>query len=242
MTLEQRAEAVRRVLAGETAAAVAAEFGVTRAYISLLKKQATEPERFRQQQERKLIRKLTAPQLEQLRETILASNPFELGLDPPTVRWTTDHAGQLAQRLFGKRPGVRVLKECLAPLRRREPDRLLRRPQPPVKHHISQLDPELAKNEEFVAYYLSPAAERLAWRSYELALADWQSRYGDVEYADLQAASTTDATTADGEWPHAAETAVPPVPPVPGQRVGKHAGSKGRPFTRSKKKHRHKRR
>ena len=43
---DQRDEITRRVLAGETAVSLGMEFGVTRAYVALLKAQALDPERF----------------------------------------------------------------------------------------------------------------------------------------------------------------------------------------------------
>ena len=237
MTDEQRAEATRRVLAGEKATALAAEYGVTRAYISLLKAQALDPERFLEKRRKKLTRKLTGEELEKFREAIATQNPFELGLDPPTIRWHECHGQQLAERMFGKRPSKRVVDECLAPVMRRKPDPILRRPQPPPKHHINQLDPELAKDPDFVAYYLSPVCERIAQREYELALADWVARYGDAEEIDPQGRDASgDADAVDWQVPDL------PRASFPGRRVGKHAGSKGSPFAPPKKKRRKKKR
>lgn len=241
MTEEQRAEATRRVLAGEKATALAVEYGVTRAYISLLKAQALDPDRFNKKRESKLLRKLTDEQLEQLRHTVTTSNPDELKLDPPILRWSFDHVIQISERLFGKRPSKRVIDECLALVKSNEPDRLLRRPQPPKKHHINQLDVDLARDPDFVKYYLSPAAERLAWREYELALADWQARYGDAEVVDLNG-EVMDGDGDEIDWEVPGDRRFSHGPPAPGQRVGKHAGSKGSPFTPSKKKRRKKRR
>lgn len=241
MTEDQRAEATRRVLAGEKATALAAEYGVTRAYISLLKAQALDPERFNKKREEKLTRKLTEEQLEKLRQTVTTSNPDELKLDPPILRWSFDHVVQLAERMFGKRPSKRVIDDCLALVDRSEPDRLLRRPRPPEKHHINQLSVELARDPDFVKYYLSPAAERLAWREYELALADWQARYGDAEVVDLNG-EVQDSGFDDVEWQAPGPRDLRHGPPAPGQRIGKHAGSKGSPFTPPKKKRRKKRR
>lgn len=237
LTDEQRADATRRVLAGEKAAALAREYGVTPAYISLLKAQALDPARFRKKREKKLTRKLTDEELASFREAIASSNPHELGLVPPTLRWCHDHGYQLAERMFGKRPSKRVVDECLGPLLKRKPDRFLRRPQPPPKHHVSQLDPELARDEDFVAYYLSPICEQITWREYERALADWEARYGDAEEIDLEAgAPSEDIDEIDWEVP------APMAAAESGRRSGKHAGSKGSPFTPPKKKRRKKRR
>ena len=54
-------------------------------------------------------------------------------------------------------------------------------PQPPKPHHINQILPELAQDPEFVAYYLSPICEQIAWREYECALADWNARFAATE-------------------------------------------------------------
>ncbi len=227
---EQRQEATRRVLAGEKAAVLAAEYGVTRAYISLLKAYVLHPERYENQRVAKLTRALTPEQLAEFRETIETSDPSKLGLDPPTRAWCMDHGYQLANRMFGKRPSVRVLKECMEPVFRIKNDRIYKRPQPPEPHHISQLSPEFAKNEEFVEYYLSPLANKLAKREYELALEDWVRRYGDATEIDLDAE------------PEMENQVAPATPfPEPRQRAGKHSHRKGSPFTASKKKRRKKR-
>lgn len=230
---EQRQEATRRVLAGEKPRDLAEEYGVTRAYISLLKAYALYPERYEKQRAGKLTRALTPEQLAEFREAIETSDPSQLGLDPPTRAWCMDHGYQLAERMFGKRPSVRVLKECMEPVFRKKKDRILKRPQPPEPHHISQLSPEFAKNEEFVEYYLSPLSNKLARRTYELALEDWVKRHGDAEEIDLDAK------------PEAAELDDFSDEPVsfaePRQRTGKHSQSKGSPFTPSKKKRRKKR-
>lgn len=230
---EQRQEATRRVLAGEKARVLAEEYGVTRAYISLLKAQVLFPERYELRRVEKLTRALTAEQLAEFRETIETSDPSKLGLDPPTRAWCMDHGYQLAQRMFGKRPSARILKECMEPVFRIKNDRILKRPQPPERHHISQLSPEFAKNEEFVEYYLSPLANKLAQRGYELALADWQKRYGDAEEMDLDK---------NPDPPPIGNPADAPMRfPETRQRAGKHSQSKGSPFTASKKQRRKKR-
>lgn len=241
LTEEQRAEATRRVLAGEKAVALAEEYGVTRAYISLLKATALDPERFEKKREQKLTRRLTDAELASFRETIESSNPYELGLDPPTLRWLLDHGAQLAQRMFGKRPSKRVLEQCMEPVLRGKPDRMLRRPQPPQPHHVNQLDPELARDPDFVKYYLSPVCEQIARREYELALEDWIARYGDVDEVDPDSGRPVGGID-DVAWETPDGDHRPAFPPAPGRRVGKHAGSKGSPFTPSKKKRRKKRR
>lgn len=229
---EQREEITRRVLAGENQTSLSEEFGCTRAYVSLLKMAALHPERYRKKLDGQLTRKLTDAQLERLKETIRTSNPYELGLKPPLRRWDADHVEQIAQRMFQKKPSARIIKECLSCVPAPTTDPLFRRPKPPEKHHISLLSRELAENKDFVKYYLSPAAERLAWRQYELALADWISRFGDVEVADPH--DYPETPDPDEKF----DIAIPPQNPPPasyGQRVGKHAKGKAKPKPARKK-------
>jgi hypothetical protein len=235
---EQRQEATRRVLAGEKASALSVEYGVTRAYISLLKAYVLHPERYEKLREKKLTRALTTEQLADFRTAIETSDPSILNLDPPTRAWCMDHGYQLAERMFGKRPSVRVMKECMAPVLRIKNDRLMRRPQPPEPHHISQLSPEFAKNEEFLEYYLSPQANKLAYREYELALADWISRYGDATEIHLDGDPNANSASHEDED----DLLPPPAKPLPPgtrrQSKGKHTPTRGTNFTPSKKKRR----
>jgi hypothetical protein len=232
LTKEQREEATRRVLAGEKQVDLAQEYGCSRAYISLLKAEALNPERYRKKIERQLTRKLTDPQLERLKETIRTSTPHELALNPPLRQWDADHVLQICQKLFQKKPSVRVIKECLQCVPTQKDDPLFRRPKPPEKHHISQLSRDLAQDEDFVKYYLSPAAERLAQRQYELAIADWEARFGDAEvaYPKNHPESPDEEDTFD--FPSLNPL---PIHPSHGQRVGKHAKGKSTPKRKKRK-------
>ena len=237
LTREQREEITRRVVAGESQNALAAEFGCTRAYVSLLKVQALHPERQKKVRERKLKKMLSEPQLERLRQAIRTSTPYELKLDPPIRAWDGDHVEQLSQRWFDKKPSARVIKECLKCVPVKKHDPLFCRPKPPEKHHISQLSRELLEDKEYVKYYLSPQAEKLAWRQYELALADWKQRFGDAEYAypeDYPALRDSDDDM-DFPMPKAAATQSLPYPSRHGQRVGKHAKNKTQPKRKKRK-------
>ena len=221
---EQRAEITRRVLAGETAVSLGREFGVTRAYVALLKAQAVDPARFVRKQEAKLSQKLTAAEVEQFCGLLATSTPEDHGLVPVTDHWSYEHGRQLAAKLFpNKHPSVRVIKECLAPFLPKPGDFRFTKPKPPKPHHINQLPRDLAADPEFVAYYLSPICEQIAWREYELALADWNARHAT-----------------DGEPPAAGlDEAMPALTPerftAPGLRTGKHAKGKGSPFTPPKR-------
>lgn len=231
----QREEVRTRVLAGERQVDLAREFGVTRAYVSLIRQQALHPERY-QEPRRELKIKLLSRELEELLKVVAATRPIDHGLEPPMVRWDEDLVGQLGRKMFGKRLVKRVVRQALdASKEARAPGRVLRRPQPPEKHHIGQLSRDLLDHEEFVEYYLSPAAEQVEWRSYERALAEWIARHGDVEEVSLGTVLDEDGVGSD-DWD---STPVfedgHRVPPGPGKRTGKHAGSKARTTDRKKK-------
>lgn len=225
---EQRDEMTRRVLAGETAVAVARDFGVTRAYVALLKAQALDPERFIRKAEAKLSQKLTAAEMEKFCEVLSSSTPEDHDLVPTSERWSFEHGHQLAWKLFKKRPSVRVIKECVTPFVPKREEFRFTRPQPPKPHHINQISPELAKDPDYVAYYLSPICEQIAWREYEWALADWNARFAATEEAHAE-----ELAMARNE--HASVVPPPERSAAPGQRSGKHAKSKGSPFTPPKR-------
>jgi hypothetical protein len=220
VTKEQREEMTRRVLAGETAASIAKDYGVTRAYVALLKAQALDPERFARKAEEKLSRKLSREEMKKFVEILSTSTPELQGLIPAREKWSLEHGHQLVWNLFQKKASVRLLKETMEPYIPKRSEFRFTRPQPPKPHHINQIDPELAKDPDYVAYYLSPICEQIAWREYEMALADWEERFAHEEEP------REDGEPADFKVGHHRE---------PGQRVGKHAKSKGSPFTPPKR-------
>jgi hypothetical protein len=223
----QREEITRRVLAGEKARPLAEEFGVTRAYVSLLKNQALDPERFIKAAP--LSKKLTPDELERFRQTLATTTPEDHGYHsyPRPEDWKLEHGFLLAEKLFGKKPSKRVVTECMAPhIRKRQPF-VFGRPQPPKPHHISQISPELAGDPDYVAYYLSPICEQIAWREYERALEDYEARFAkDEERVEAE----RDEVTTMPAWDY--RTA------PPGKRTGKHAKGKGSPFTKPKRRKR----
>jgi hypothetical protein len=225
LTPEQREEATRRVLAGEKQANLAREYGCSRAYISLLKAQALDPERFKRKHETKLKLKLTDEELARLTHIFGTSTPEDNELVPAREKWSLDHGFQLAMKLFGKKPSVRAMKECMGDHLKRRPDEGDPKPKPPKPHHINQLEPELAKDPDFVAYYLSPICEQIAWKEYEFALAEWEKRnpHGERPVPEMDGDPGWEMSEAER------------LPPPSGQRVGKHAKSKGSPFTKPKR-------
>ena len=227
LSREQRDEITRRVLAGEKARPLAEEFGVTRAYVSLLKNQALDPERF--VKAGPLSKKLTPDEVERFRQTLATTTPADHGFPsyPRPEEWKLEHGFLLAGKLFGKNPSRRVVKECVTPFIPKRKPFEFSRPQPPKPHHISQISPELAADPDYVAYYLSPICEQIAWREYEMALADYEARFaaGDesakAERNPLPAVAAEDFRV-----------------PAPGVRTGKHSKGKGRPFTKPKRRKR----
>lgn len=220
---EQRDEITRRVLAGEKAPQLAAEFGVSRAYVSLLKVQTLDPKRFQKKAEGKFSKKFTKEEKEKILGIVSTNTPEDLDLIPTREKWSLDHGFQLVWRLYQKKPSVRAMKELMEPYIPRREDYQFTKPKPPKPHHVNQLDPELAKDPEFVAYYLSPICQQIAQREYEAALADWEKRFAADDERETEELG--------GEAP------VAEAPPVlaPGLRVGKHAKSKGSPFTPPKR-------
>lgn len=223
----QREEITRRVLAGEKARPLAEEFGVTRAYVSLLKNQALDPARFVKVSV--LSKKLTPEELETFRQTLATTTPADHGYPsyPRPEEWKLEHGFLLAEKLFGKKPSKRVVTECVSPfIPKRKPFEFTR-PQPPKPHHISQISPDLAGDPDYVAYYLSPICEQIAWREYELALEDYEARFAADE---KRVKAERDEPAAEPAWDYRAAP--------PGTRTGKHAKGKGSPFTKPKRRKR----
>ncbi len=179
LTAAMREEITQRALKGEKQGLLAIEFGVSRAYVSLLKQQALIPAKRAIAANWKL--KLSVEEEEQLRDLFATSSPAKQKLDPPSDNWSLDLGKQLAIRLFGKPASLRVITNLISPFLPKPKPYEFKRPEPPKPHHISQLSPELARDPEFVAYYLSPQSAKLAQREYELAVADYDARFATPE-------------------------------------------------------------
>ncbi len=230
LTAEQREEATRRVLAGEKASDLAQEYGCTAANIRLLKAYALFPERYKLKAESQLKIRLTKQEIAELQRAFDTSTPEENELIPARDSWSLDHGFQLTMKRFGKKPSLRAMKECMGDRLTRRPDHGDPKPKPPKPAHINQLDPEMAKDADFVAYYLSPTCAQIRQREYECALAEWELRNPNGEGKPMHL----------GDEPSFSAPRQT-LPPAPGQRVGKHAKSKGNPFTPPKKRRKNKR-
>jgi hypothetical protein len=250
LTLEQREEILRRLATGETQTAVAKDFNVTRAAISLLKQRTADPERFAARYG--LKKRLSAQEADTLKQTFDTSLPKDHGLDvlgpAPSKMWTLERGYALAEKLFGRQPSVRVMKSCMGGHLARRPDGELMPPEPPPPRDLRRLSPELAADKSFVKYYLSPIALQIEQREYELALEHYQKHRAALEkrQADQASHDILPAELDDSEWaddwappPLAADHSELPPTPAPGQRVGKHAKSKGNPSTKPKRRKKH---
>ncbi|MDB6070857.1 MAG: hypothetical protein JWL81_2028 [Verrucomicrobiales bacterium] len=270
LTREQVQEVTRRVLAGEKGVSLAKEFGVTKAYVSLLKRKQELPAKYAALKSRECKVRMTPEEEAKLEAAIGKSMPEDHGMTWHLF-WSKDAVRELAKELLGKEIAMAAAKRFS---RRPEPDPLAGwdvKPRPPRPADIRNLSPSAAADPEFVAYYLSPQARRMAQRSYEMALAEWEVR----QAARLKARGPDKSAAHGAQASGTAEDAVLPVgpealaeaermwnegmaskkwrmpddvpssqaatPPVPGERTGKHAGSKGPAFTLSQKKKRKKR-
>ena len=242
LTAEQREEALRRVAAGEPQVSVAKDFQVTRAAISLLKQRTANPERFAHRYD--LKKRLSPEEVATFKHALDSSLPTDHGLDVlgpgPSRSWTMQRAYGLADKLFGRQPSLRIMKECVGKHLTRRPSHFVTPPEPPPPRDLRRLPPDLAADEEFVKYYLSPLALQIEQREYELALEHFHRLR--AEHAKRRANVKLPPELDNAEWAdnwvpppvHAAPPVLPP-PPAPGQRLGKHAHSKDSPFTKPKR-------
>ncbi|MEI6676243.1 MAG: hypothetical protein WCO57_13810 [Verrucomicrobiota bacterium] len=247
LTQEQREEVLRRLTTGETQVSIAKDFNVTRAAISLLKQRTADPARFAKQYGHK--KRLTPEEIALFKQTLEQTLPKDhdlefLGHVLPKF-WTMERGYALADKLIGKQPSVRVMKECMGGHLIRHPDGPLAPPTPPGPRDIRGLPPELAADKSFVKYYMSPIALQIEQREYELALDHYHQQLAKQQ--QREAANTSDddlpPELEDEEWdddwaPQPIQTSQPGLasPPPPGHRIGKHAKSKGSPFPKAKRK------
>ena len=242
LTPEQREEIFRRLATGETQVSISKDFNVTRAAISLLKQRTANPQRFAKRYDFK--KRLSAEEAATFKATLDTSLPKDHGLDvlgpAPSRSWTMQRAYALADKLFGREPSVRVMKQCLGEHLTRRPDDYLTPPEPPKPRDLRRLPPELAADKSFVKYYMSPIALQIEQREYELALAHFHKLRAEHEKRqasqDNLPPQLDDSEWADDWSPPPLKSDLPDIPPAPGQRLGKHAKSKGSPFTKPKRK------
>jgi hypothetical protein len=247
LTSEQREEILRRLATGETQVSIAKDFNVTRAAISLLKQRTADPARYENKYGFK--KRLSDAEITTFKQAFANTLPKDHGLDvlgpSPSRLWTMERGYALANKLFGREPSVRIMKECMGDHLKRRPDSCLIPPEPPPPRDIRRLSPEFANDKSFVKYYLSPIALQIEQREYELALEHYHQQLAKQQQREAANALEDDLPPEldDDEWPD--DPAAPPPksiptsqPPTlaPGHRCGKHAKSKGNPFTKPKRK------
>lgn len=222
ITQEQRDEIVRRKLAGERAVILAKEFGVSTSYVNMLKIQAVDPTRY-EKKAKPLTKRLTPAELTEIDHILTTTSPADHGMRsyPRPRQWLMQHGIPLAEKLFNKQPSKRVVTEFMTPHTSKKLPFEFTRPTPPLPHHIDDIPPEFAEDPSYVAYYLSPICEQIAWRTYEIALKDYDERFAEGEQRHSDAAVAPPEITAQRAGP-----------------IGKHAQKKGSPFTAAKKRRR----
>ena len=169
---EERAKVVERLEAGEKQRVIAAEYGVTRQYISLVWKRyqaaGMEAVSGQSQRGRPKQRPLTAEEQTVLRPIWQNKKPADFGLEPGDV-WTLSAAKEVAKRQIGRTPVARevamLLRRWKIPLRR-VITRPTNQPENPWDREIDprSIDPELRKDRSFMAYLKSPEAAALRER------------------------------------------------------------------------------
>lgn len=257
LTPEQRAQLLERLKAGEKPGALSKEFGISSQGVSQLRDYHLRPEIARR---RGILRSRLLPEerkniIHLLRTTLPGDHGVEKeGHGHPDV-WNVDRLTALARKLYGKKMFAYAARECIQEARpdpRFDPDA---KPEPPKPPDIRDIDPELAKDKEFVEYYFSPISQQIRQKEYEWALREWEereARKAKGEIADPQKRKRgrprknplpADFEDDDGDVPYDGSTPLPGglgphpyLPSAPGQRQGKHAKSKGAPFTKPKRK------
>lgn len=261
LTVEERKEIIERLKAGEGAAALAREFGVSRQAVHSLRERTLNPN---SNYQKNILRSRLAPvQRARLIEVLRTTTPVDHGVEGEghghPERWNSERVLALGRRLFDKRLYLKTIRQCIqeaCPDRRWAPNA---RPEPPKPPDIRDLSPEMADDEEFVKYYFSPLCQQIRQREYEWELREYEKRQTEEgtkkrgrgrppkPKPDAPSAATDDDEELfDGSkpLPEIAGNAalLPRHPAAPGRRVGKHASSKGSPFTKSKKRKKPKKR
>lgn len=233
LTPEQREEIIRRIKLGERPGVIARDFGVTAEAVSQIRIRLL-PIEERRPSMRRSQKRLRDDELRMLTEavggTLPADHGFEILGPEHRRRWTDTRIRALSMKLAGRVPAVRVLKELIEVGRLAFIDDGDGPPEYPLPHDVRRLSPELAADEEFVEYYLSPAAWELALRQYDYQVREYEKEVAGrsrppAEPPPVSQPASEPASTKNAERP-----------PAPGGRLGKHG--KGSPFTKPKRRKR----
>ncbi len=251
---EQRKELLERLKNGEKPGELSLEYGISRQAVSQLRDYHLRPEIARR---KGMLRSRLLPDerkqvIHLLRTTIPGDHGVENEGHGHPDRWNVERLTALTRKLFSKKMFAYAARECI---QEAHPDPCFdpdAKPEPPGPPDIRDLDPELAEDKEFVAYYLSEASQRIRQKEYEWALRLWEERESrkasgqiidppkrkrgrprkhplpEVAYDDF------DGQPFDGSTPLPGVAGFPAA--EPGARTGKHSKSKGTPFTKPKRK------
>ncbi len=255
LTPEQRKRILERIQAGEKPAPLATEYGVSRQAICQLRDYHLRPESA--QRKRTLRSRLLPEERKNVIHLLRTTNPSDHGVENegaghPDV-WNADRLVALTRKLYNKKMYAYAAREALQEARpdpRFDPDV---KPEPPGPPDIRDIDPELATDKEFVEYYFSPISQRIRQKEYEWALREWEERQarkargeeaGPPKRKRGRPRKNPAPETFDDDdvSPYDGSTPIPGVPdgitapPAAGRRRGKHAKSKGSPFTKPKRK------
>jgi len=256
LTPEQRKELLARLQAGEKPGPLSKEYGISRQAVCQLRDYHLNPGEARR---KGILRSRLLPEeRENIIQLLRTTTPRDHGVENEghghPDSWNTERLTALTRKLYSKKMFQYAARECIQEARpdpRFDPDA---KPEPPGPPDIRYLDPELAKDKEFVEYFLSEASQQIRQKEYEWALREWEERQArkasgeivdppkrkrgrprknplPVSSDDFEAEpydGTTPLPGANGHLRH--------LPPSPGERVGKHAKSKGAPFTKPKRK------
>jgi len=257
LTPEQRADLLRRLEAGENPAQLVPEFGISRQAISQLRDYHLRPEVVRR---KGILRSRLLPEerknvVDLMRTTVPRDHGVENEGHGHPDSWNVERLTALTRKLYDKKMFAYAARECIQEARpdpNFDPDA---KPQPPGPPDVRDIDPELAQDEEFVEYYLSDACQRIRQKEYEWALREWEEREARKAKGEepdphkrkrgrprknplpTAAIDDDDVVPFDGSTPiPGMDKLLQRVPPAPGERSGKHAKSKGAPFTKAKRK------
>ena len=248
LTEEERKAVIDRLRAGESGAALAREFGISRQGIHYLKQRhdfldgvsATPPGG----PKRLPKMKLTEAQWEQVKQQLRESKPADHGLDrlgdDPRERWNLDRALQLAVALTGRKPGRSPMKAVLAEVL--PPGPSWWEPKgPPVRLTFDTLSESQRADPDLAKYLLSDIYWQIQQREYAWMLRDYARR--GLQLPEGSAPADDEDPEDDPLWtPDLSQIKLPPETPVgPGQRVGKHKGNRQQPPKPKRKKKKKKR-
>lgn len=255
LTPEQRKHLLERLKAGEKPGPLSLEYKISRQAVCQLRDYHLHPDTAHR---KGILRSRLLPEerkniIHLLRTTYPRDHGVENEGHGHPDAWNFERLTALTKKLYNKKMFMYAARECIMEARpdpRFDPNA---KPQPPSPPDIRHLDPELAKDKEFVEYYLSPRSQEISQKEYEWALREWEEREARKARGEIvdppkrkrgrprkNPLPTTSLDHDDGDTPYDGTTPLPGapgyLPPAPGERLGKHAKSKGAPFSKPKRK------